>query len=68
MKLHQIMVIGTLKFLQGEHKFHSKKVYTKYPSDEEISEFIDRCTGDELFDLERKTVETKVVELELIEN
>ena len=64
--LYQIHVTGEWQNFAGENKFVSKKVYLTSPSQEEIDEFIDKCTGkfkSSLYDLNPDTVIVKILEL-----
>ena len=51
----------------GKKNFQSKNVYLNKPSEDEINKFIERCCNSEhpqnLFDLAKKSIEIKIVEL-----
>lgn len=67
-KLYQIAAKGQYKsFSSGHGKYYSKNIYLEKPNQEEIDSFLDRCCGNippnDLFDLDRNTVEISMVEL-----
>lgn len=65
--LYQMCAKGRYASFDGETKYYSKNVYISKPSKEEIDSFVDRCCNSEhpnnLYDLDKDTVETFIVEL-----
>ncbi|MFA5207432.1 MAG: hypothetical protein WC428_02130 [Candidatus Paceibacterota bacterium] len=68
---YQIIAIGNKKFFDGVGKFHSKKIYSKTPTEEQINEFIETCTNSlhpfNFYDLEKEELVIKIIELQLID-
>jgi hypothetical protein len=67
--LYQICAKGRYASLDGEGKYYSKYAYINKPSKSEIDSFVDRCCNSEhpynLYDLDKDTVETFIVELKI---
>ena len=67
--LYQICAKGRYATLEGITKYYSKKVYVNKPTQEDIDSFVYRCCNsghpNNLYDLDEKTIETFIVELEL---
>ena len=67
--LYQICAKGRYASFDGETKYYSKNVYINKPTQDEIDSFVDRCCNSKypnsLYDLDRNTVETFIVELNL---
>ena len=65
--LYQICAKGRYASFDGETKYYSKNCYILKPSKDEIDAFVDRCCNSEhpnnLYDLDKDTVETFIVEL-----
>ena len=72
MKIYQIYVKGFQKYFNDYFKMHSKQVYRRKPTKQEIKKFIDACCDEEvnpLFVLNTKTdYRVKILELELEED
>jgi len=68
MEIYQLIFKGQYAYFGGKAKIHSKKVYRnkKDITEEVIEEFINLCCdGGGLYDIEKDTVEVKIVELHL---
>jgi len=67
---YQIKVTGQYACFQQQASISSKNIYATYPSQEIINAFIDVCCNSEniFANLDKDTVNFKVLELELIEN
>ena len=67
--LYQICAKGRYASFDGETKYYSKNAYVNKPTQDEIDSFVDRCCNSEhpnnLYDLDKGTVETFIVELKL---
>jgi len=67
MTVYQITVNGGYRYFDGIFKCSSKNVYKSYPQQKDIIEFLDKCIGDNMYDLDKnKPYEVKVVELNLV--
>jgi len=69
MTVYQLIFKGSYKCFGGNVKFNSKLVYKNKEdiTEKVIEDFIDICCdGSGLFDVDRSTVELKIVELILI--
>lgn len=66
--IYQICVKGSELILNGTFKAFSKKVYTKYPPESEIQEFVEKCKKEVAFSaLDPKApYDVVVIELELV--
>ena len=68
--LYQICVIGKRKHFESEGKFNSKNVFINVPTQEQIDEFIEKCTNSEhpnsLYDIQKEGIKVKIIELEVI--
>ncbi len=70
--IYQISASGLLRYLDGTHTFQSRKVFLTEPTQNDIDEFLDACCDAEhpndLFNLERENIKTKILKLQLSEN
>lgn len=68
MKIYQINIVGQSDVVSDTFKAHSKKVYMHYPTDDEINEFVVKCSSGAFINL-KPTEPYKVIvtELEIIE-
>ena len=68
MQIYQISINGQMACFQQKASIKSQIVYREYPSDEVINKFIEACCESEnpFANLDKKTIEVKVLELELI--
>jgi len=68
-RLYQICAKGRYALFEGETIYYSKKVYLNEPTTENIDEFIEKCCNsnvpNNLYDLDRKTVQIYILELEI---
>lgn len=69
MKVYQIKLTGRYElFPDSTASLSSKEVYRNYPTEEQISKFIENCTNTEnpFANVDKRTIDVKVLELELI--
>lgn len=55
-------------FSDSTASINSKEVFRNYPTEEQISKFIENCTNTEnpFANVDKRTIDVKVLELELI--
>jgi len=70
-KLYQICVKGYLRDLDDYFRAHSKQVYKRKPTENEIDNFVEKCTDEtinSLYVLDAESdYEVTILELELVE-
>ena len=70
MEAYQISVKGKYKNFEGDKSYSSKDIYLTKPSKDIIDSFIQKCCNSEfpsdLYDLDEKTIEVKILKLNII--
>jgi hypothetical protein len=65
-RLFQLVARGQMACFNGERSFHSQQVFkTREQAESRQQEFLNKCCGDGLLDLDPQQTTVKVVELEL---
>jgi len=66
-KVYQIKIHGLMSCFDTRRSILSKFVYVKYPNEDEIKKFKNKCCGNGLFDLNSERITVTIIELELVE-
>lgn len=67
MKIYQINIIGESDVVSDTFKAHSKRVYMHYPTENEINEFVQKCSTGGFINLNSdKPYNVVITELEVI--
>ncbi len=66
--IYQLYAQGFYKSFEDRASIRSKRVFTsRQVAEEYVSEFIEKITGDGLYDLKREGLKVDILELELYE-